>query len=179
VFGCSTEWNLAVDGKQQEYKGWPAQPVELQTVTLEGLKVLRTNHTGKTLMINFWATWCGPCQVECRDVRKSCLWYRSSDFEFVSVSVDSPSNKDPVMRFLNDHHSSIRNLRVDSEDMYAVRPFVLIRETGVPFTIVLSPESRMICRRDGGVETQALRRAVLANLPDAGVFAGNAAYWMH
>ena len=64
VFGCSTKWNSAIAGKQKEMKEWMAQPVTLETVSLDELKKLRTNPTGKTLMINFWATWCGPCQTE-------------------------------------------------------------------------------------------------------------------
>ena len=41
VFGCSTKWNAAVAGKQQEMKEWMAKPVTLETVSLDELKKLR------------------------------------------------------------------------------------------------------------------------------------------
>lgn len=178
VFGCSTKWNSSVAGKQRELKEWQAKPVQVETTTLAGLQQLMKNPTGKMLMINFWATWCGPCQVEYPELLTSYLWYRSRDFEFVSVSVDAPSDRAAVTRFLNEHHSAIRNLQVDTEDVYAVQKAVDPKwQSGVPYTIVLAPDGTVVYRRDGEVDILKLRRAILANLPDVGMFAGNQAYW--
>ncbi|MEQ1579548.1 MAG: redoxin domain-containing protein [Steroidobacteraceae bacterium] len=178
VFGCSTKWNTAVAGKQRELKEWQAKPVAVESTTLAGLQQLMKNPTGKMLMINFWATWCGPCQVEYPELLTSYLWYRSRDFEFVSVSVDAPSDRAAVTRFLGEHHSAIRNLQVDTEDVYAVQKAVDPKwQSGVPYTIVLAPDGTVVYRRDGEVDILKLRRAILANLPDVGMFAGNQAYW--
>ena len=178
VFGCSTKWNSSVAGKQREMKEWQAKPVTVEATTLAGLQQLMKNPTGKMLMINFWATWCGPCQVEYPELLTSYLWYRSRDFEFVSVSVDAPSDRAAVTRFLNEHHSAIRNLQVDTEDVYAVQKAVDPKwQSGVPYTIVLAPDGTVIYRREGEVDILKLRRAILANLPDVGMFAGNQAYW--
>ena len=73
-----------------------------------------------------------------------------------------------------------------AEDMCAageVLPFgktsepVTERESGVPFTIVLAPDGREIYRAEGEADILALRRRILGNLPDAGMFAGNTEYW--
>jgi thiol-disulfide isomerase/thioredoxin len=178
VFGCSTKWNAAIAGKQREMNEWRAKPVTLEAVSLDELKQLRTNPTGKTLMINFWATWCGPCQTEYPELLTSYLWYRSRDFEFVSVALNAPQERVGVEKFLNEHHSAVRNLIVDTEDVYAVMAaFDPKWESGVPFTIVLAPDGREIYRAEGEADILALRRAILGNLPDAGMFAGNTDYW--
>jgi len=178
VFGCSTKWNSAIAGKQKEMKEWMAKPVTLQTVSLEELKKLRSNPTGKTLMINFWATWCGPCQTEYPELLTTYLWYRSRDFEFVSVALNTPDEKASVQKFLDEHHSAIRNLIIDTEDVYAVQAaFDAKWESGVPFTLVLAPDGREIYRVEGEADVLALRRRILGNLPDAGMFAGNTEYW--
>ena len=50
-------------------------------------------------------------------------------------------------------------------------------DSGVPFTIVMAPDGHVIYVEEGEVNLLALRRAILANLPDAGMFAGNVDYW--
>ena len=178
VFGCSTKWNSAIAGKQREMNEWRAKPVTLELASIEELKKLRTNPTGKTLMINFWATWCGPCQVEYPELLTTYLWYRSRDFEFVSVSLNTPEERAPVERFLKEHHSAVRNLIIDTDDVYAVQAaFDPTWESGVPFTIVLAPDGREFYRAEGEADILALRRRILGNLPDAGMFAGNTEYW--
>jgi thiol-disulfide isomerase/thioredoxin len=178
VFGCSTKWNSAVEGKQREFKEWQAKPVTIEMATADALTRLRTNPTGKTLMVNFWATWCGPCQVEYPELLTTYLWYRSRDFEFVSVSLNTPEEKPAVMKFLEEHHSAVRNLLIDSDDVYAMqRAFDPTWESGVPFTIVIAPDGKVIYKHEGEANILSLRRAILGNLPDAGLFAGNTEYW--
>jgi len=178
VFGCSTKWNSAIAGKQKEMKEWMAKPVTLETASLDELKKLRTNPTGKTLMINFWATWCGPCQTEYPELLTTYLWYRSRDFEFVSVALNTPDERASVQKFLDEHHSAVRNLIIDTDDVYAVQAaFDAKWESGVPFTLVLAPDGREIYRIEGEADILALRRRILGSLPDAGMFAGNTEYW--
>jgi hypothetical protein len=47
----------------------------------------------------------------------------------------------------------------------------------VPFTIVLAPDGKELYRSEGEADILALRRKILGNLPDAGMFAGNTEYW--
>jgi thiol-disulfide isomerase/thioredoxin len=177
VFGCSTKWKDQTTAKQREQQQFEALPVKLEMASADDLKKLRTNSTGKILMINFWATWCGPCVEEYHDLLMTYLWYRSRNFDLVSVSMDTPENKDTVLKFLQEQHSGVRNLQIASADVYAMQAaFDPKWDSGVPFTIVLAPDGRVIYREDGEIHLLNLRRAILANLPDLG-FPGNAAYW--
>jgi hypothetical protein len=111
------------------------------------------------------------------DLLTTFLWYRSRDFELVTVSANMPDEKPAVMKFLEQHHSAVRNLQFASDDTYAMQAaFDSSWDSGIPFTIVLAPDGRIIYKEAGEIHLLALRRAILANLPDMG-YVGNAAYW--
>jgi hypothetical protein len=81
------------------------------------------------------------------------------------------------MKFLEKEHASVRNLQFASDDVYGLQAaFDPKWESGVPFTLVLAPDGKVIYREEGEVNLLALRRAILAHLPDQG-WVGNSAYW--
>jgi thiol-disulfide isomerase/thioredoxin len=178
VFGCSTKWMSHAAAARDEMKEWQAQPVKLESASLADLQQLRKNPTGKYLLVNFWATWCAPCAREYPALLQTYLWYRSRDFDFVSVSVDDPAQRADVQKFLVKTHSAIRNLQVDTDNVYKVMAaFDQNWESGVPFTMVIAPDGSVVYQHAGEVDLLPLRRLLLARFSDAGYFAGNAQYW--
>ena len=77
-----------------------AEPVTLQMAGADELKKLRGNGTGKLLLVNFWATWCGPCVTEFPDLETTYRMYRGRNFEFVTVSINDPEDQPQVLAFL-------------------------------------------------------------------------------
>ena len=61
---------------------------------IQGKTVSSQNYKGKVLLINFWATWCGPCKKEIPDLIKLKENYSEKDFEIISIAVSSGSAKD-------------------------------------------------------------------------------------
>jgi len=177
VFGCSTKWKSKSSSRLELLRQIEAEPVKVDDVTADGLKKLRANPTGKLLLVNFWATWCGPCLVEMPALQTTWRMYRKRDFDFVTVSANLPDERPGVLKALEKEHASSRNLQFASDDTYAMQAaFDAKWESGVPFTMLIAPDGKVLYRNTGEVDILELRRIILANLPDPD-YIGHRAYW--
>jgi len=177
VFGCSTKWISKEDSARKELQKIEAERVSVSLVSADDLKKLRNNGTGKVLLVNFWATWCGPCVHEFPDLETTYRMYRLRDFDLVTVSTNMPDEKAGVLKMLEKQHASGRNLLFGSTDTYAMQAaFDPKWDSPVPFTILLSPDGKVLYRELGEVDILKLRRIILGNLPDPD-YLGHRAYW--
>jgi cytochrome c biogenesis protein CcmG/thiol:disulfide interchange protein DsbE len=64
---------------------------------LSGKKVSLASYRGKAVLINFWATWCGPCKIETPWLVELRNQYASKGFEILGVSLDDLDTDDKKM----------------------------------------------------------------------------------
>jgi len=177
VFGCSTKWLSKKASRLDYLQKVEAEPVKLADASAAELKKLRANATDKMLLVNFWATWCGPCKVEFPELLTTWRMYRGRDFDLVTVAANLPDEKPGVVKFLEKQHASTRNLQFSSDDTYAMQAaFDAKWDAGVPFTMLIAPGGQVLYQKIGEVDVLELRRIILANLPDAD-YLGHRAYW--
>jgi peroxiredoxin len=60
-----------------------------------------SDYKGKVVLINFWATWCGPCRAEMPSMEALYRGYHRDDFEILAVSIDT-GGEPPVRAFIED-----------------------------------------------------------------------------
>jgi len=68
-------------------------PFELSfTDAISGKLVSMANLKGKVVVIDFWATWCGPCVAEMPELKKFYADYKDKGVEFIGISLDQPGD---------------------------------------------------------------------------------------
>jgi len=175
--GCSIKWLDKEASHDAELADIDKEPVPLERIKPEALKALRQNPTGKTLLVNFWATWCAPCKDEFPDLQKTWRMYRNRPFELVTVSINYPDEEKGVRRFLESQHASSRNMLSDTMDPYELmRAFDPEWNGSVPYSMIIGPDGKVLHRENGQLDTLKARRAILASFPDDD-YVGQNAYW--
>jgi thiol-disulfide isomerase/thioredoxin len=77
----------AAEAQPQPFKGRPAPSFTL--VDLQGKKVSLADYKGKAVLLNFWATWCGPCKLEIPWLVKLRDQYKAQGFEVLGIESDN------------------------------------------------------------------------------------------
>ena len=176
VFGCSTKWKEKAAAREAALQKLEQQPVSVDLVSKAELTKLRTNPSHQMMLVDFWATWCGSCVVEFADLEDTLRMYSGRDFSLVTVSANLPDEKASVLRFLQKHHATSKNLLFSSDDTASLQTaFDPKWDSAVPYTILLSGDGKVLYKKLGPVDMLELRRTILANLPSD--YAGFNKYW--
>ena len=161
TFGCSTKWADKREDARASLEKWNQEPVTLETIDEAGIAKLVKNDTDKLLVINVWATWCGPCVAELHEFVEMHRMYRKRDFQMVTLSIDEPDQKDDALRVLRDEHMSATNYLAVVADRDRMAEALDHEWQGpVPYTLLVAPGGKVIYRASGGIDPLEVRREI-------------------
>jgi thiol-disulfide isomerase/thioredoxin len=162
AFGCSMKWAWKNEYTLKTNKEWAAKEVTLEKLSPAGLADLLKNDSDELLLVNFWATWCGPCIIEYPEFITMERMYGARDFRFVSISMDSPDQLDKALKFLKSKESAVPNYLMDTNDKYKVINVVGKEWDGsLPITLLIEPGGKIAYRVPGTIQPLALRKAIV------------------
>ena len=166
-FGCSVKWAVKNDGVKKYMEKLDAEPVAVEKIDAAGLKALLKNDSGKLRLINFWATWCGPCITEFPDLVTMNRMYRHRAFEMVTVAANFPDEEKSVLEFLKKQHASNKNYLFGDRDKYKLMEAFDKDWTGaLPFTVLVSPDGKIVYRHEGAIDDLEVKRVIVKELKE-------------
>ena len=145
---------------------------EMTAVTLDTPPVKRTlaDYEGHVVLLNVWATWCGPCEAEMPSMERLHRSFADSGLRIVAVSIDDPGNEGAVREFIKRYDLTFEILHDPTKriiDQY--------RTSGVPETFVIGRDG--IIRRKTYAQdwNTPANRALVAQLLREGLADGEPA----
>jgi thiol-disulfide isomerase/thioredoxin len=124
---------------EQEFQrlliGKPAP--DFSTVDLDGKPISLEDYKGKVLLLDFWASWCGPCLMAMPSLQKLSEQYKDKPVAIVGVNGDTPDLKSRVKSILEDKNITYRQFTDSTNQVfmdYRVKPIpclVMIDQKGV------------------------------------------------
>ena len=131
----------------QHRGGWPSESLKLSELR------------GKGVVLNFWASWCQPCEEEAAALENAWKQYKDQGIAFVGV--DYYDQEPAALRYLQKFAVTYPNgpdLAGAASKVYAIK--------GVPETFFINPEGRIVgCRVEGPLTPAMLQSRIAQILP--------------
>ncbi len=166
LYGCgfSTATGSRVEKKEtenvKEKKSgavYPSAPKAIATANfkmLDGKDFNLEENKGKVILINLWATWCGPCRKEMPDLVEMQEKYRDKGFEIIGLDTD-PETEEQVTAFKDEMKL---NYRLGWAERELVQEFFKLGQMGgIPQSFLINREGQLTGMFRGGGEAEVAK----------------------
>lgn len=125
----------------------------------DGKLVRLSDFRGQYLLLDFWASWCGPCRAENPNLLKAYQKYKEQNFNILAVSLDRPGKKQDWLHAIEKdglpwHHvSDLLGWKNEASTLYGIQ--------AIPQNVLIDPAGKIVAKNLHGAELERILHELL------------------
>lgn len=167
LVGCGIDTHPTIgEGSLDSPRAGAAPATEIRSATAEQVLEAVRRPGATVVLLNVWATWCGPCREEFPDLVDLHRTHRDRGLRLILVSADFDDQLPQARRFLASQGVDIPSYLKVGDDMHFINTLSPRWTGALPATFLYDGDGRLRYFREGKTTRQALEQQILAVLSD-------------
>ena len=131
-------------------------------LTEEAWENVLSNHKGRVLMVNFWATWCEPCRDEFPELVRFQRRFQDQGLDVITVSFDPPGSRAKVQKFLESYQANFVHYLQNFQNLTGFVESLDQDWMGtLPATFIYDRRGHLRKRYRGALKYEEMKKAVI------------------
>jgi len=158
IQGIKQDYDKQLAQLEKQSTTWVGRPApELSLPDVNGRNVSLSSFKGKYLLVDFWASWCGPCRAENPNVVAAYNAFKGKNFTILGVSLDK--EKDAWQQAIKEDHLTWTH--VSDLKFWQSQAVQTFHFEGIPFNVLIDPQGNIIGQGLRGDELENKLKEVL------------------
>ena len=135
-------------------------PLDFELKTLTGEAIKLSSLRGSPVLINFWATWCGPCKEEMPLLVEQYNWNKGRGLRVLAIDSVAFDNLDDIHKYV-DQYKMTFDVLLDEDDQVSLDWAIM----GLPSSIFIKPDGTVAAVKVGQMSSAQLNEYLKLILP--------------